>query len=544
MLHLLPFVVGSFAFGFQADAVDSTQTVKGTIDSVILYPGQGLVERQEKLQLEAGVHEVVFTNLMEVSADELRASASEGWSVLSVQSEEVQSQGDGEGRIDELKKRVDDLVDQERALNLQHEGLEQDLQFINLIGVRSSSNATQDAGTSSLDLETLTKQLDYVQTKRKAIFEKILQLEKMIRDNRKELSNARKELEAYGATVDVSMTVKVKVSVKEAGAGEVRLAYVVYNVDWVPAYSVRLLKGNTKAAVDYDGIISQATGEDWSNVQLTLSTATPSEPSGPGEISPVFVNLQKKEKRPAADSYVRNSEAQLYGAEEDRYVNVRSGGTAVSYVFPDRVTVKTDELSFQRLRLASFDAPVSLVHVTRPVVEEKVYLRSDLENVSPYVLLPGIVSLFMEGDYIGDTDMASEVGVGGIFELWWGSDPSIAVQRIMLERETSRTGLLGGGRRTILDYRIDLENTASTPLMLEVWDRQPVSQSGDIEVRLADVNPAIATNPGYVETEKKLGLLKWIVTLGPAGKANAKAAISWSVRVSYSSDDEITQIPD
>lgn len=544
MLYLLPFVVGSLAFGFQADAVDSTQTVKGTIDSVTLYPGQGLVERREKLQLEPGVHEVVFTNLMKVNADELRASASEGWSVLSVQSEEVHIQGDGRGRIEELKKRVDGLVDQERALNLQHEGLEQDLQFINLVGVRSSSNATQDGGTSSLDLETLTKQLEYVQTKRNAIFEKLLQLEKVIRDNRKELTIARKELEAYGATVDVSMTVKVKVSVKEAGAGEVRLGYVVYNVDWVPAYSVRLLKGNPKANVDYDGIVSQATGEDWSNVQLTLSTATPSEPSGPGEISPVYVNLQKKEEMPAADSYMGSPEAQVFGAGEKRYVNVRSGGTAVSYVFPERVTVKTDELSFRRLRLASFDAPVSLVHVTRPVVEEKVYLRSDLENVSPYVLLPGFVSLFMEGDYIGDAEMASEVGVGGNFELWWGSDPSITVKRLMLERETSRTGLLGGGRRTILDYRIDLENTASTPLMLEVWDRRPVSQSGDIEVRLADVSPAIATNPGYIETEKKLGLLKWVVTLDPAGKANAKASINWSVRVSYSSDDEITQIPD
>jgi uncharacterized protein (TIGR02231 family) len=222
---------------------------------------------------------------------------------------------------------------------------------------------------------------------------------------------------------------------------------------------------------------------------------------------------------------------------------VRTGGTAVTYGIPGRVSVNSDSSASRRIRIAEFKAPSSLVHVARPLVEEKVYLRSDLDNPSPFVLLAGNASLFMEGDYVGPSAIP-EVGPGGSVEVWWGPDPSLTVKRIMLERTTSKTGLFGGGIQTTSTYRIDLANTASKPLTLEVWDRHPVSRNSEIEVRLADVSPALATDKAYVETEQEQGLLKWVLTLDPKGSAGAEESISWKVRVSHSSKVTTTPIPE
>jgi uncharacterized protein (TIGR02231 family) len=311
--------------------------------------------------------------------------------------------------------------------------------------------------------------------------------------------------------------------------------------------------------VQYDALVNQATGEDWENVQLTFSTAEPTEPSGPAEISPVFVDVftpppPPPARRansdtavgyafgaPAADARGGGAGGKVRKRAENAYV--RTGGTSVTYGVPGRVSVNSDGSASRRIRIAEFDAPATLFHVARPLAEEKVYLRSDVENTSPFVLLEGEASLFMEGDYIGPSWL-KEVGPGGTAEVWWGVDPSVSVERLMLERTTSKTGLFGGGIQTASTYRIDLANTADKPLTLEVWDRQPVSRNSDIEVRIADVSPGLATDKEYVETAKEQGLLKWVLTLDPKGSPGAEASISWLLRVSHSSKVTTTPIPD
>jgi uncharacterized protein (TIGR02231 family) len=535
-------VVACLGFSVSSEKADSTKEIDGAIDTVMLY-SDGLAEvvRIEKLQLEPGIHTLVFKPLPIHEGDDFRASVSDGWTVLSIDSQLVRMNMDGTASTEKLIKRVQNFKETGRKLALEHEGMEEDLAFIRQVGLKATANASQDGGTSALDLDSVKSQLEFVQSQRMEIFRELLEMEKLIRSNDRDLASASAELNATNGMVENGYQVKVAVEVKEAGAGEVRLAYLTYDSRWEPVYSVRLLKGNPKAEVQYDALLSQGTGEDWTNVQLTLSTALPNSPSGPSNIQPVFVNIKPEVPEEMTDKAKPESSG-FVGSPAD-YATVRSGGTTVNYGLPRRVTVKSDSNATQRLRIAAFEAPVSLVHVARPIVEERVFLRSDINNVSPYVLLAGKVSLFMEGDFLGLSSI-DEVGSGGKFELWWGVDPSITVDRIMLEQDTSRTGLLGGGRRTTLDYRIDLQNTAESPLMLEVWDRQPVSRSGEIEVRLADVEPALATDPAYLQTGKVQGLLKWIITLGPAGAVNAKSSIEWSVRVSRSADIEITSIPE
>ncbi|MFM7601385.1 MAG: DUF4139 domain-containing protein [Pseudanabaena sp.] len=51
--------------------------------------------------------------------------------------------------------------------------------------------------------------------------------------------------------------------------------YFVHGAKWVPTYVCRLNSANNTAAIAVRALICQCTGEDWSGVQIELSTATP-----------------------------------------------------------------------------------------------------------------------------------------------------------------------------------------------------------------------------------------------------------------------------
>jgi len=60
------------------------------------------------------------------------------------------------------------------------------------------------------------------------------------------------------------------------GAAErvrIKLRYFVPGARWAPAYTVRLDAGMREASLELRALVGQATGEDWSDVALTLSTA-------------------------------------------------------------------------------------------------------------------------------------------------------------------------------------------------------------------------------------------------------------------------------
>ena len=77
-------------------------------------------------------------------------------------------------------------------------------------------------------------------------------------------------------------------------AGKVRLNYLVNNCGWSPAYTMRSADDRKKVRVEYNALIHQLSGEDWSNVSLTLSTASPAlSAAGPG-LAPFHVTLMSE----------------------------------------------------------------------------------------------------------------------------------------------------------------------------------------------------------------------------------------------------------
>src|SRR5690606_16532677 len=85
----------------------------------------------------------------------------------------------------------------------------------------------------------------------------------------------------------------VRLSTDAAGKLDVVLSYALSGASWTPAYDARLHSEKRQVQLDAFGMVRNATGEDWSNIALTLSTARPGLGGSAPEISPWYVDVSR-----------------------------------------------------------------------------------------------------------------------------------------------------------------------------------------------------------------------------------------------------------
>ncbi|KAF8320906.1 hypothetical protein DL93DRAFT_2224604 [Clavulina sp. PMI_390] len=83
-----------------------------------------------------------------------------------------------------------------------------------------------------------------------------------------------------GILLETAPSVNIFLQAEERGEVDIRLSYIVDGPTWSPAYTLSAISGQdsdnapSRVQLDYQAIVAQNTGEDWSNVQLMLSTGS------------------------------------------------------------------------------------------------------------------------------------------------------------------------------------------------------------------------------------------------------------------------------
>jgi uncharacterized protein (TIGR02231 family) len=222
---------------------------------------------------------------------------------------------------------------------------------------------------------------------------------------------------------------------------------------------------------------------------------------------------------------------------------VEGGGPSVTFALPRLVTVESNARKQQRTRIATINAQAEFVHVAIPVLTDHVYVRGKLTNASAYQILPGEASIFADQDFVGPTHLEA-VAPNGTFELHFGIDRAVSVTRTLVKKETSKTGLFAGGRRTSYDYRLEIDNNAGKAITLELWDRHPVSRTDQIRIELVDVQPPLATDADYIEEQKPQGLMKWDLTVPATAKDASAMVVTYGVDINRGKGVEMTRLPE
>ena len=121
-------------------------------------------------------------------------------------------------------------------------------------------------------------------------------------------------------------------------------------------------------------------------------------------------------------------------------------------------------------------------------------------------LLPGAVNIFFEGTYIAESFIDPNYTQDTLaFSL--GRDPKVIVERKQL-KDHNKVRSLGANRERTFGFEINVRNTKSTPIEIELFDQVPVSQDEDITVKVEELSGG--------EHNEETGKVTWKLALAPS----------------------------
>lgn len=559
---------------------DTTPTevpASAAIESVTLYPGRASVTRVARPALKPGLWLLRFDDLPPtIQPDTLEARTSSG-RVLAVDfTARPTADRSGTPEAKALDAEIKTL-EAKVALNADAAAaLESERKLIDMVTLRTGNDATKEGGTDKLDLAVLDRQMTWVREQRARVGASLreLALERDELGRQLDAARARRAELGGGRTTQGA---DVLVALTEAGTPEVELTYLVRNAGWQPVYAVRAMPAAGTASVDYEALIMQATGENWNEVALTLSTAQPTKAATPPTVQEWSVDvwtpppvamaaeagsgggMYGKALRgragapgaPASDAVAfampDASAADARAAElAERFsadASVGGDGPAMNFSIVRPVSAPSDAAVRTRARIATVEGPATFVYQTQPLVTEGAFLRGAIVNGSAYQMLPGRATIFVGADYIGSADFAGAAPKQS-FDVFFGTDPAVTVKRELLGRDQAQSGLFGGGLDTTWNYRGSIINGTGREISIEWIDRMPVSRSDKIQVSLPQSSAPLSANAAYVASDKPRGILRWDLKVPPSAAGAQPFTLTWKVLLSRSKDIETTPLPE
>ncbi|HIO20326.1 MAG TPA: mucoidy inhibitor MuiA family protein, partial [Phycisphaerales bacterium] len=473
------------------------------ISDVTLYRNRASITRTATLDLDAGGHSIFFRDLPDSAyLDSVQARIHGNAKLLSVETSNIPIIEDTSSLVAAINAEIKEAEAKLSLSSSKGKSISLQIEMLKTL----IEKATNDKAPP-VDIDAFDAQIKFIGTRMQELSASSAENTLEIQELNKLLQYLNQRKRNVTSQRRTQINAIVDIGVNLAGTVEIQLTYLVYNASWTPVYSVRANPKGDKIAIDYDAKLEQKTGENWTDVSLTLSTAQPQQSITPPMPNPWFVNVYiPPTPQPVirVGSEIRSSVAysmsdadHSFGLEMDTSeksvewasaaASIVGDGPAVSFVLPRTVTVPSNKEDAQTTSIATIETSAEHFLIAVPMLTDRVFIRSEVTNKSGYVLLPGTASIFHGSDYVGKTSMKT-ISPNETFSLDLGIAPKVTSTRTLVEKTTSSTGLFGSGIQTMYDYRISISNGEDSTIDIHVYDRIPVSQNEEIEVLVKNLS--------------------------------------------------------
>jgi uncharacterized protein (TIGR02231 family) len=486
------------------------------ISHVTVYTDRATITRQGSVTLDGSETQLVIDRLpTNIKQDSIRVSgrSNSGVKILSVNTNLQRFTQPVNEKLAEVTAEIENLEAQIRQIQAQIATVQMQSEFIT--GLRLKTEETFSSGLARQRL-TLSDTLSFIDTIGSKYTEYALSIEGYRQQNReidKQLNVLRarqkswsnpQPTESYSVAIDIAAN---------PGEFQIELTYSIHGASWEPLYDLRVNTTNQLLQLTYLAEICQQTGEDWSDVALTLSTAQPNISNIPPKLNPWYVDVEPEpmmvgalyrartggSAAPAApapdDGIMAKAEVSIATTERQGNVvtfklqgssNIPHGGS------PYKATISRDDL------------PCKLSYVLMPKLVESAYLKAEAQIPQEgATLLAGMANIFRDDNFVGQIEL-ERVALGQEFSLNLGVDEGIVVDRELIERQVDKK-FLGSNRRIVCAYRLKVQNLQMTIVQIHLSEQIPHSRNEKIKIKLLKTEPA--TQLG------KLGLLEWQMPL-------------------------------
>lgn len=509
------------------------QNIDSRISSAKVFLSGAQVTRTASATISAGSSTLIFTGLSQnLDPQSIQVNGKGGFTILSVNQ-----------RINYLtespkKKEIEDL--QAKIKKLQHDiGFQNNaLDVLRNEEQLMDKNAQIGGQQQGVTLQQLQGINDYVRQRLTALRNEAQTVGEKVADLNEELGKVQQQMnvlqnQAPKPTSEIVVEIDAPVEV----AATFTLTYFVGSAGWTPAYDLRAK--NTSAPIDLllKAQLVNNTGEDWTKVDLALSSGNPTQ----GGVMPTLTQwiLNQPIYRETATRY--RQRVDLDAAEAPAPAMAGAEGEARKLAYADMPastevanTVVYNTTTFEYTIDAPFSVPsdgqVHMVgvktsavpaiykHYCTPKLDKDAFLYARTTGWEDLNLIPGQANVFFEGTYVGQSylDLSHPQDT---LDVSLGRDKGVTVERVK-RKGFSDKPVIGGKRTVTIGWDITVRNTKGTAIDIEVKDQIPTSQRSEVEVKLKDAGDGVLN--------ESTGILTWNFHLD--AKATRKLAFTYEVK--------------
>lgn len=552
-----------------ADAPPAPAT-SGRIESVTVYQGQALVTRVVEVQGHKGAQELLISDLPEeIVPASIHAEGSDSVSVRSISYRvraRPESPRDDVRAIDEQLAEFDVQL---RDLEHRKNALDQRGKFLDKLENFTAGAAATTAATPGFNGPAIQEVAAFLIKSRQEQTSGHQQLAEQIRKLEAQRELLKRQRGELTATTKRELREALVPADVPNGAGTLRVRYLVKNAAWTPSYNARTSGERTTVVLDHNASIRQMTGEDWNNVQMTLSTASPALVSQAPSLQKLGVTLvSAAAERASADlaelrdqmsqAQRKNAERFNRGEVHGKELNVYAGqaqlgeltqpvrkadaplvaGLSVSYQLANPATLpsRTDQ---QTVQIARHELAAEPYKVATPVLTEYVFQEVAVKNTTEQPLLAGPLVSYLDGQFVGNGELPT-VSAGEPFAIGFGIDSSLRATRRLLDKSETQQG---GNRIVDLTYELAIDSYSGTAQTVRLYDRLPVARDSEVRVTLGKDAPELSKDKRFRDEQRPQGILRWDIQTA-AGEAPNRAAMRYSFRMEHDKQFTIVGLPE
>jgi uncharacterized protein (TIGR02231 family) len=519
--------------------LDSIKTLDTRICEVTVYTDRALVTRRGTVALTGNERELAIASLpATLETESVRATGAGTVAVrlLGVRSDRVFSSEPVGDRTAELTQQIQELETQKLAIDDKITARRIQLQFVEdlsekSVGFFSSSIAKQQVG-----LNETGELLNFLGTNYLKYVSAIAQHERQQHELDNQIQALEQKLEQV-KTPHSQQSFNIIVAIEPSGSGnfELEVSYVVMRARWTPLYDLRVNTTKNQINLNYLAEVNQNTGEDWTGVALTLSTAKPGLGTLPPKLEPWYIDAlypaRSKGRPQKTELQQRRSVSSDYDLDvNDMFFEGVAGATPEMALAPIQAETATAKVSreggtvlFQvggntnipsdgtphKVTIFSENYPFQPEYIAVPRLVSFAYLQAVVVNpLTGATLLPGKANIFRDNTFVGTVQLEN-ISPGQEYKVNLGIDERLKIERELVERQVDKK-LIGQQRRMSYAYRLNVTNLQQVQVHLTLQEQLPVSRNEQIKVRLTLTNPKIVAG--------EMGLLEWIMSLPPQAK--------------------------
>jgi len=261
------------------DLAEQARPVQAPIERVTVFSDRALVKRRARVKLTPGVNTLRLPDLPgSVMRDTIRVSC-RGARVIRVEAQPVERERFTIDQVENLLERIEKLTDDVSLLDARRRVFSAEADLLAGFQPRPPLAEKERVGRALPPLlpRAWAQVLDFLEQRRRLAQEELRRLDEQRRLLVDKLRVARQEASQYNMGGMSQRKYQVVALLQATGAGQVRLDvdYFVPGAAWWPTYDLDFQPERGRVELRSAGLVRQASGEDWQDVKLVLSTALP-----------------------------------------------------------------------------------------------------------------------------------------------------------------------------------------------------------------------------------------------------------------------------